>query len=125
MSDNLMPLLGIPFDQKKCLALVSDGLAALGIPWPDQWVSGIGDSWARGERPLDAPPGWDRLPADAVLQRGDVVLSRDGLGDPKHLALALGPRDLLHTTVGTGSIIARSRVLRGRIEAVYRRRPAP
>jgi len=127
----MLPLLGIPFRTggrtgagMDCLGLVAAGLASLGIPWQDPWER-VSVAWQRGERPIaDAePPGWDRLPGDAPLQRGDIVLSRNAAGVPQHVSLALGPRDILHTTEGTGSIISRARTLRGKIEAVYRWRP--
>jgi len=122
MTPDMLHLLGIPFAEKKCLALVTAGLAAMGIPWQDPW-SDFAQAWDRGERLLEAPSGWERLPVDAPLERGDVVLSRNAAGDPRHVSLALGSRDILHTSEASGSVITRARVLRGRIEAIYRRRP--
>jgi len=132
-SVQFLPLLGIPFltggrtrAGMDCLGLVAAGLRLMGIPWQDPWER-VAEAWQRGERSFHGaiPQGWAELPPETPLERGDVVLSRNGAGVVQHVCLVIDvARNLLQTSEGTGSVITPARMLRDRIVAVFRR-PAP
>jgi cell wall-associated NlpC family hydrolase len=128
MNDPLELLVGVPFkvggrdiSGMDCLGLVLAGCQLLGRPFPDPWKR-YAEVWQRGERPIEelTPAGWSQLLPAVHLLRGDIILSRSD-GVPNHVSLAVGARDLLHTTKeGQRSEIIRARMLRPRMVYVYR-----